>query len=354
MKKIALILFASLCLYCCKTLNYKIYSPENTVFKTIEIDTLFLDKISIRALVLDNNKVWYAANNSRFGFYDLEKKTRFEDHIIKNSSKLEFRSIAKTEKYIYIVSVGNPALLYQISKDRQTTQLVYEENHDKVFYDSMQFWNDSEGITIGDPISDCFSILITRDGGKTWNKISQDNLPKNVDGEAAFAASNTNIVVRGNNTWVVSGGSKARVFYSSDKGKSWNVYNSPITQGKKMTGIFTADFYNANIGYIAGGDYEILDQNFKNKASTEDGGKTWKLVSENQGFGHASCVQYFPNSNGNSLITVGATGIWCSWNKGESWIQLASDPSLLTIRFLNDHTAIAAGSNKMIRINFKK
>lgn len=354
MKKIGLIIFVAFCLINCKTKNLKTTVFENPVFKTIQIDTLFQDKISIRALVLDKNKVWYGANNSRFGFYDLEKKTRFENHIINESSKLEFRSIAKTEKHIYIVSVGNPAFLYQISKDKQTTQLVYQENHERVFYDSMQFWNDREGITIGDPISDCFSILITRDGGNTWNKISSNNLPKNADGEAAFAASNTNIVVKGNNTWVVSGGSKARVFYSPDKGNSWSVYNSPISQGKKMTGIFSADFYDVNNGFITGGDYEIPDQNFGNKALTEDGGKTWKLASEKLGFGFASCVQYFPNSNGNALITVGATGIWCSWNKGESWIQFASDPSLLTIRFLNNHTAIAAGSNKMIRINFKK
>ena len=354
MKKIILILFVAFCLSFCKTNNPKTTAFENPVFKTIQIDTLFQDKISIRALVLDKNKVWYGANNSKFGFYDLEKKTRFESHIIEDSSKLEFRSIAKTEKHIYILSVGNPAFLYQISKDGQKTKLVYKENHEKVFYDSMQFWNNSEGIAIGDPISDCFSILITRDGGKTWNKISSDNLPKNEDGEAAFAASNTNIVVKDNNTWVVSGGAKARVFSSRDKGKSWSVYNSPISQGKKMTGIFTADFYDANNGFITGGDYEIPSQNFGNKALTKDGGKTWKLISENLGFGFASCVQYFPNSNGNALITVGATGIWCSWNKGESWIQFASDPSLFTIRFFYFYTAIAAGSNKIIRINFKK
>jgi hypothetical protein len=33
---------------------------------------LFQDNISIRAITADANKIWYAANNSRF-FYDLEK-----------------------------------------------------------------------------------------------------------------------------------------------------------------------------------------------------------------------------------------------------------------------------------------
>ncbi|WP_411377700.1 hypothetical protein [Flavobacterium psychrophilum] len=65
--------------------------------------------------------------------------------------KIEFRSIAQTSKYIFILSVANPALLYRISKNDYKVTLVYQENHEKVFYDSMQFFNDNEGIAIGDP-----------------------------------------------------------------------------------------------------------------------------------------------------------------------------------------------------------
>jgi hypothetical protein len=39
-----------------------------------------------------------------------------------------------------------------------------------------------------------------------------NKLPKVMDGEAAFAQSNTNILIKGNNTWFVSGGKKSRVF----------------------------------------------------------------------------------------------------------------------------------------------
>jgi len=131
------------------------------------------------------------------------------------------------------------------------------------------------------------------------------------------------------------------------------VYDSPIVQGKTMTGIFTADFYDAENGFIAGGNYEVPNQNFANKAITANGGKTWKLIAENQGFGFASCVQYVPKSNGKQLVTVGASGLYYSSDSGNSWKQLATDSSLFTIRFLNSHTAIAAGLNKIIRINFK-
>ncbi len=177
-------------------------------------------------------------------------------------------------------------------------------------------------------------------------------IAKIVEGEVAFAASNTNIVVKKNETWIVTGGKKANVYYSPDKGKNWEVYTTPIIQGKAMTGIFTADFYDSKNGFIAGGDYEAPNQNFTNKAFTTDGGKTWKLIAENQGFGYASCVQYVPDSEGKSLVSIGASGLYYSSDSGNSWKQLSTDTSLFTIRFLNNHTAIAAGLNKMIRINF--
>jgi hypothetical protein len=352
MRNIFIIASALFFLNSCKTVIYKKYNKYNTIFKTVRIDTLFQDDISIRAISADGNKIWYAANNSRFGFYDLEQNSKFESKISKDTLELEFRSIAQTTANIFLLSVANPAFLYKVSKEDLKITLAYQEKNEKVFYDSMQFWNKNEGIAMGDPITDFLSIIITRDGGNSWNKIPSDKLPKIVAGEAAFAASNTNIVINGNNTWIVSGGKKARVFYSGDKGNTWEVYTTPIVQGKAMAGIFTADFYDAERGFIAGGDYEALQQNSGNKAKTEDGGKTWKLMAENQGFGYASCVQYVPDSNGNSLVSVGASGLNYSYDGGNSWKQLSTDSSLFTIRFIDNHTAIAAGKNKMVRIKF--
>jgi photosystem II stability/assembly factor-like uncharacterized protein len=322
-------------------------------FTSIQIDTLFEDKISIRAIVLEKDKIWYTGNKNRFGYFDLKSNKKFESSIVQDTLQLEFRSIAKTNNYIYLLTVANPALLYQITKDGKKSKLVYQEINEKVFYDSMQFWNDKEGIALGDPISNCLSIITTTDGGLTWNKLPDSIAPKVFEGEAHFAASNTNIIVKKNHTWIVSGGKKARVFYSPDKGKSWKVFETPIVHGKQMAGIFTGDFYDNKKGFVAGGDYEVLNQNTQNKAVTKDGGKTWELIANAEGFGYASCVQYIPNSDGNGIVVVGASGIYYSSDAGLKWIQLSSDSSLYTIRFLNDNVAIAAGRNKMIRIQFK-
>ncbi|KFF05376.1 sialidase family protein [Flavobacterium reichenbachii] len=353
MKKGILFFGALVLLMSFTTLSYKDKLGENNWFSTVQVDTLFKDRISIRAISVDKNKVWYGGDNSRFGYYDLDKNEKFEEHIYRDTLKLEFRSIAQNSKSIFLLSVGNPALLYEVNKKTNQFKLVYKEVNSKVFYDSMQFWNEKEGIAIGDPTEDTFSIIITRDGGENWIKILSDKLPTNATGEAAFAASNTNIVVKGDQTWLVSGGKKARVFYSPDKGKTWKVIDTPITQGKEMAGIFTADFYDERLGFIAGGDYEFPDKKTDNKAFTIDGGKTWRLVGQDQGFGYASCIQYVPGGNGKELVCVGSSGIHYSTDGGISWVQLSPDSKFFTLRFINKNTAIAAGYNIMAKLNFK-
>ena len=337
-------------IFSCKS---KVVNPQNDNINynvTVSFDTIFTDKISIRAILIDKNKVWYAADKNRFGYYDLKKNKRVERKISKDSLQLEFRSIAQTDNAIFIFSIGNPALLYKINKKDLSATLVYKENHEKVFYDAMKFWNNKEGIAIGDPTQDCFAILITHDGGNSWNKTPCQNLPKIDEGEAFFAASNTNICIKGRKTFLVSGGIKSRVFVSANKGISWKVYDTPITQGHAMTGVFSADFFNDNIGIVVGGNYEEQSDNSANKAITKDGGKTWKLIGVNEGFGYSSCVQFVPNSNGNDLVTVGTSGIYYSNSQGSSWERLTHDKELFTFRFQNDTTAFLAGKNKLIRM----
>ena len=346
MKKLGYIGILLVLISCRSTLN----TSQND-FNKISIDTLLQGSFSCRAIVFHDNKIYYGADKSSMGYISLTDRND-KGLIVLDTLATEFRSIASNSESVFVLNVGNPAKLYNVSNDLQKNELVYTESHEKVFFDSMQFWNNKEGIALGDPINDCFNIIITRNGGKTWNKINCNALPKLEVGEAAFAASNTNIVVKNNKTWIVSGGKKSRVFYSADKGLTWTVLNTPIIQGQTMTGIFTADFYDETIGIIAGGDYEKPNQNTQNKAVTTNGGQSWQLVNDGQGFGYASCVQFFPKSKGKKLVSVGASGLFYSTDKGQSWKQFSTDKNLYTVRFIDSKTAIAAGKNKIIRITF--
>ncbi|WP_417557918.1 WD40/YVTN/BNR-like repeat-containing protein [Mesoflavibacter zeaxanthinifaciens] len=348
----------------CKSLKEESRTEKEVKnFTSVEIKTLIEDStLNVRALeYFDTNKSFgfltstgnLGAILTRDNEYDNNEinKVVYPTFVDSTNSKLNFRSLALVNNLGFALSIGNPALLYRIDSEG-VIDLVYQENHPKAFYDSMEFWNDQEGIAIGDPTDDCMSIIITRDGGDTWTKLSCEDLPKANEGEAAFAASDTNIAIVGDKTWVATGGKSSRILFSADKGKTWDVFDTPIIQGKETTGMYSIDFYDENHGFAIGGDYTDADANQKNKIVTNDGGKTWQVVADGSGPGYRSCVQYVPNSNAQQLVAIGFKGIDYSAEAGQTWKHL-SDEGFYTLRFLNDSTAYAAGNGRISKLSFK-
>lgn len=319
-------------------------------FTQTETDTLLTDSISIRAIAVNDDKVWYAGNNGKYGYVSLSGVKSFNGIIAHDTIMPEFRAIAQTKSDIFILNVGTPAMLHKISKDGRRTKVVYTEEGEKVFYDCIKFRNDKEGIAMGDPTDGCLSVIITNDGGETWSKIPCDKLPKTENGEAAFAASNTNIAVKGDKTWIVSGGKKSRVYYSEDKGNTWVVYKTPVVQGTETEGIYSVDFYDEQIGFAVGGDYTKPEMNSGNKAITLNGGKKWKKIADGSGFGYASCIQFLPGGNGDELIAAGPSGIFYSYDRGENWKHVYTGKDMNTVVFADSKTIIAAGQNRIIRL----
>ena len=249
-----------------------------------------------------------------------------------------------------MLSVESPALLYKTGEQGKM-ELVYTESGEGVFYDSMAFWNDLEGIAVGDTVDGCLSIIITRDRGKTWGKLSCSELPEGIEGEGAFAASNSNIVTKGDKVWI--GTTAGRVYFSGDKGATWSIQQTPIVSAEPTQGIYSMDFFDEEVGFAIGGDYTQPESNVANKIKTTDGGQTWQLIADGEEPGYKSCVQFVPNSEGKGLVAIGFTGISYSFNGGETWRELSEEP-FFTLRFLNDSTAYAAGSKRIARLDFKK
>ncbi|WP_026777617.1 oxidoreductase [Polaribacter sp. Hel_I_88] len=340
MKRIALLILVFLLIISCT----KEYVPRN--IDSIEIEEFKMEDTSIRAIIaLDENKVAYAGSNGKVGYIIKGKSIlpmtiKYQDSMIPN-----FRSIATNDKEFFVLSIGNPALLYKTPITGYT--LVYKEEHEKVFYDSMHFFDDNlHGIAVGDPTENCASIIITTDAGKTWDKLACENLPKFEEGEAFFAASNTNIKTLGSTVWIASGGTKARVLKSDDFGQTWEIFETPIIQGNGPQGIYSIDFADKNNGIIIGGDYSKPLENRANKAITKDGGKTWTLVANNQNPNYKSCVQYVPNTNGKEIFAVGKTGVSFSNDGGVSWADV-SDESYYAIQFVDKNTAWLSGNEKI-------
>jgi photosystem II stability/assembly factor-like uncharacterized protein len=148
-----------------------------------------------------------------------------------------------------------------------------------MFFNSMAFWDEKNGILLGDPVDGKFILFSTQDGGESWKELSPLQMPSALDGEIGFAASNSCLTIQGNNhVWFgTGGGSSARIFYSSDRGIHWNVTETPMQVSNSSSGIFSVAFCNENIGIAVGGDYQSPTAfSSCNIITTKDGGRNWQ------------------------------------------------------------------------------
>ena len=109
-------------------------------------------------------------------------------------------------------------------------------------------------------------------------------------------------------------GAKARVLRTSDRGRTWQVSETPLAAGPSA-GIFSIAFRDAKHGIVVGGDYRKEQEAIDNLAVTNDGGVTWKLVKGLSGF--RSVVAYVPGAK--TMIALGPAGGDYSTDDGLTW-----------------------------------
>jgi photosystem II stability/assembly factor-like uncharacterized protein len=207
---------------------------------------------------------------------------------VPDATALDFRAVAAfsaDEAFLMSAGPGEQSRIYHTGDGGRSWQLQFTNKNPKGFFDSMVFWDSKHGVVLGDPIADesgklKFEVLLT-DDGQNWRGVRSAGLPDAMEGEGAFAASNTCIAIApsasDSNIWFATGGKAARVFHSGDRGRSWEVFDTPMMHGADSAGIFSIGFRDSTNGVIAGGDYKHPNEDGPNLAFTEDGGKTWTL-----------------------------------------------------------------------------
>jgi photosystem II stability/assembly factor-like uncharacterized protein len=207
---------------------------------------------------------------------------------VPGAGALDFRAVAAfstDEAFLMSAGPGELSRIYHTMDGGRHWKLQFSNTNPKGFFDSMVFWDSKHGVVLGDPIPDesgilKFEVLRTEDG-QNWQPIPPAKLPAAMEGEGAFAASNTCIALvpsaSDSNIWFATGGKSARVFHSADRGQSWQVYETPMMHGPDSAGIFSIAFRDAMHGVIVGGDYKRPNDDGPNLAFTDDGGKSWTL-----------------------------------------------------------------------------
>jgi photosystem II stability/assembly factor-like uncharacterized protein len=249
--------------------------------------------------------------------------------VVPGAAELDFRDVDAFDAntaYLLSIGEGDKSRIYKTTDGGRNWELQFKSTRPQAFFDAMAFWDSEHGIAVSDPVDGRFIIISTSDGGKSWKEMPGAGMPAALAGEGAFAASGTCITVEGKrNAWFGTGGTEgARLFRSTDGGRTWMVVKTPVLSGKSA-GVFSVTFWNARQGVIVGGDYTQEREAGNNVAITSDGGKTWTLISGSVPGGYRSCVAFVPGKTNPMLVAVGPSGADYSVDGGKSWKALSTD-----------------------------
>ena len=236
----------------------------------------------LRGVSAVNDRVAWASGNKGTVIRTIDGGTTWTSLPVAGADALDFRDIeafSETTAYILSIGAGEKSRIYKTEDGGKSWIAQFTNPDPKAFYDAIAFWDATTGLAMGDPVDGRFAVLRTTDGGKTWQKVPSTNLPPALDGDGAFAASGTCLVVQGSRSaWFGSGGAaRARVYRSTDQGQTWQVSDTPIAAGTSSAGIFSIAFADALHGVAVGGDYRKEQESSDNIARTDDGGVTWTL-----------------------------------------------------------------------------
>ncbi|UOU97884.1 hypothetical protein MUU74_15475 [Chryseobacterium daecheongense] len=339
MKKIFSILFSVLGIFA--------FSQDIESFTTI-----FNDKISIRALEIYDYKVWYSGTDSKFGFVDL-KNPQKQKQMQLSEKKLQFRTLAQDKSFFYAINIESPAYFFKINKKDLKSQIIYTDTTKTAFYDALSF-DGNNGVALGDPYGKCMNILVTENNGESWKTLPCNEKYEIGEGEAAFAASNSNIYLNKDEFWFVTGGKKSRQFYSYQMGDKLYGKEVPFVNGSSSTGIYAMDMdIETRFGIVVGGDYTKQAENVNNIATTKNGGETWEIQASGQNAGYTTCVKIKPNSKGKEIIAVGDQHISYSSDYGKTWKKLSDEKGYFVCEWVDKNTVVFAGKDRISVMKLK-
>jgi len=322
-------------------------------------ETLFSDKISIRAIELYDHKVWYSGTDSKFGFVDL-KNPEDKKQIALSDKKLQFRTLAQDKNAFYTINIESPAEFFRIDKKDFNIINIYTDTLKTAFYDSFVYADEEMGLALSDPDKDHHMrlemVLMSARGIYDFNETKTKDKNKFIkfnEGEAAFAASNTNIATYKTKFWVATGGKVSRIIKGDFASLESSVYNTPFIQGESSQGIYSIDFYEDKFGIAVGGDYTKQEANVNNIATTNDGGKTWQVQASGKNAGYTTCVKIKPGSKGKEIISVGDKHISYSSDFGKTWKKISDEKNLYVCEWVDQQTVVFAGKDRIVKMKIK-
>ena len=297
---------------------------------------------SFRGLSVVNDRVVWASGTRGTVIHTTDGGTTWQVDSIPGASTFDLRGIHATSDQVAHVA-ATAGRIWRTTNGGKSWTLTYQSPDSSMFLDGITFRNPRDGITLGDPMNGRFVILVTRDSGASWSMAPDSSRPQAMDGEAAFAASGTSLVVAGSRYgWLGTGGSVSRVFRTENGGATWTAAPSGIPARNGSGGVFSVAFSGPLHGVAVGGDYERPDSASGTAAVTADGVVTWSPARQFPRGYRSGVALRRVSEEVLVAVAVGTTGSDVSRDGGITWTPLDAT-SFNAVQFAPSGVAFAVG-----------
>lgn len=305
--------------------------------------------------VVDSNVVWISGHDATVVRTTDGGRTWSRRVVAGAPDTLQFRDIhaldARTA-WILAAGPGDMSRIYRTDDGGSSWTLQWTNPQPAGFYDCLDFWDGRRGVAYGDAVDGELRVLLTDDGGRSWRFVPRSALPAAQTGEGGFAASGLCVHTRpGGRAWIAAGNAaRARVFRTSDYGRSWVAADAPVENGE-AAGLTAISMRSDDDGIAFGGDLGVTDRTTDNIARTHDGGRTWTLAPR-LSFNGAVYGGLHVDIGGDALLlAVGPGGLAAADANGDQWITLDTRAWWgIGTRPGSDATWIAGPSGRIARV----
>ena len=272
---------------------------------------------------------------------------------VPGADSLEFRDLHawSADRAVLLASgPGDKSRIYRTADGGKSWNLVYQNQEPKAFYDCFDFQGEV-GVAMSDAVAGKFPLLKTTDAGRTWQPYAPPGLEnvQALEGEGAFAASGTCVILRPDGTVIFGTSTSGRVIRVGPSRTESD--STPIVRGP-TAGFATLAFRWGNVGLGAGGDINKLDEFTDNVVVTRDGGKTWSLGGRPPFAGPVYGVAYVPGQR-RTVIAVGPKGVAWSGDDGAAW-RPVSDQEHWSLGFAANGVGWLVGpAGRITKISFE-
>lgn len=200
---------------------------------------------------------------------------------------------------------GNAAVMKTVNGGQQWTSSSVSTITG--FINALYFFDENEGILLGDPAGSKWGVGRTTDGGKTWLSVNVPASP--IVGEGGLVRSSCQV---GDNIWF--GTTKGRVFYSANRGQNWQAYT--VVNGAVVTAVSFSGPQRGIVLYRMGSDVSLPLL----VATTTDGGKTWQTNVHNfADDGMRPVALYSPVNSVQTIVVGDNSEMYASMDDGSTW-----------------------------------